>query len=143
MRTVNGASHSSARYAARSGSASATIETVPPIRRTAAACHLPIIGAGMMGKWHADAVRRIGGTVSIVADADPDRAAYLAEECDAPFTVRIGDALSRQIADVAHVTTPAEEHVYAIRAALESGLHVLAEKPLAPSAAVTAELFSI
>ena len=102
-----------------------------------------IIGAGLMGRWHADSVRRIGGTVSIVADADPDRAAYLAEEFDAPSTVRIGDALSRQLADVAHVTTPAEEHVYAIRAALESGLHVLAEKPLAPSAAVTAELFSL
>ncbi len=111
--------------------------TPGPQRRAA------IIGAGMMGRWHADAVRRIGGTVSIVADADPDRAAYLAEEFDAPSTVRIGDALSRQIADVAHVTTPPEEHVYAIRAALESGLHVLAEKPLAPSAAITAELFSI
>src|SRR5258707_12477809 len=79
----------------------------------------------------------------MVADADPEGAASRAEECDALSTVRIGDALSRQIADVAHVTTPAEEHVHAIRAAFESGLHVLAEKPLAPSAAITAELFSI
>ena len=102
-----------------------------------------IIGAGLMGRWHADAVKRAGGSVAIVADADPDRAAALAEEFDAPSTVRIGDALSRQLADVAHVTTPPEEHVYAVRAALESGLHVLAEKPLAPSAAITAELYSI
>ena len=102
-----------------------------------------IIGAGLMGRWHADAVTRLGGRVAIVADPDPDRAAELAEEFGALSTVRIGDALSRQLADVAHVTTPPEEHPYAIRAALESGLHVLAEKPLAPSAAVTAELYSI
>jgi predicted dehydrogenase len=79
----------------------------------------------------------------MVADPDPDRAAYLAEECGASSTVRTGDALSRQLVDVVHVTTPAEDHAYAIRAALESGLHVLAEKPLAPSAAVTAELYSM
>jgi predicted dehydrogenase len=102
-----------------------------------------IIGAGLMGRWHADAVRRAGGSVAIIADPDPDRAAELAEEFGAPSTVRIGDALSRNLADVIHVTTPPEEHVYAIRAALESGLHVLAEKPLAPSAAITAELYSI
>ena len=102
-----------------------------------------IIGAGLMGRWHADAVGRAGGTVAIIADPDPDRAAELAEQFGAPSTVRIGDALSRHVADVVHVTTPPEEHVYAIRAALESGLHVLAEKPLAPSAAVTAELYSI
>jgi predicted dehydrogenase len=57
--------------------------------------------------------------------------------------VRTGDALSRQLADVVHVTTPPEDHTYAIRAAIESNLHVLAEKPLAPSAAVTAELYSL
>lgn len=96
-----------------------------------------------MGRWHADAVKRAGGRVAIVADPDPDRAAELAEEFGAPFTAHVGDALSRSLADVVHVTTPPEEHVYAIRAALESGLHVLAEKPLAPSAAVTAELYSI
>ena len=102
-----------------------------------------IIGAGLMGRWHADAVRRAGGNVAIVADPDPDRAAELAEEFGAPSTVRIGDALSRNVADIVHVTTPPEEHVYSIRAALESGLHVLAEKPLAPSAAITAELYAL
>jgi predicted dehydrogenase len=96
-----------------------------------------------MGRWHADAVRRAGGSVGIVADPDPDRAAELAEEFGAPSTVRLGDALSHNLADVVHVTTPPEEHVYAVRAALESGLHVLAEKPLAPSAAITAELYSL
>jgi predicted dehydrogenase len=102
-----------------------------------------IVGAGLMGRWHADAVKRVGGLVTIVADPDPDRAAALAEEFGAASTVRTGDALSRQLVDVVHVTTPPEDHAYAIRAAIESNLHVLAEKPLAPSAAVTAELYSM
>jgi predicted dehydrogenase len=96
-----------------------------------------------MGRWHADAVQRVGGLVAIVADPDPDRAAALAEEFGAASTVRTGDALNRQAVDVVHVTTPPEDHAYAIRAAIESSLHVLAEKPLAPSAAVTAELCSM
>jgi len=102
-----------------------------------------IVGAGLMGRWHADAVQRVGGRVAIVADPDPDRAAELAEEFGASSTVRTGDALSRQLVDVVHVTTPPEDHAYAIRAAIESNLHVLSEKPLAPSAAVTAELYSM
>jgi predicted dehydrogenase len=102
-----------------------------------------IVGAGLMGRWHADAVRRVGGHVAVVADPDIDRAARLAEEFGAASTVRTADALTKQVADVAHVTTPPSEHAYSIRAAIESNLHVLAEKPLAPSAAVTAELYSM
>ncbi|HUQ19394.1 MAG TPA: Gfo/Idh/MocA family oxidoreductase [Gemmatimonadaceae bacterium] len=102
-----------------------------------------IVGAGLMGRWHADAIQRVGGVVAIVADPDPDRGAALAEEFGASSTVRTGDALTRQLVDVVHVTTPPSDHAYAIRAAMESNLHVLAEKPLAPSAAVTAELYSM
>jgi predicted dehydrogenase len=102
-----------------------------------------IIGAGVMGRWHADAVARIGGRVTIVADPDGDRASALADEHGASSTIRISEALSTVVADVAHVCTPADEHVYAVRASLESGLHVLAEKPLAPSAAITAELYAL
>ena len=101
-----------------------------------------IVGAGLMGRWHADAVRRAGGVVTIVADADSSRASSLARKVGAQSTTRIGGMLSRDAVDVVHVCTPPGDHDSVVRAAIEAGRHVLVEKPLAPTAAATAELYA-
>ncbi|HEX8968469.1 MAG TPA: Gfo/Idh/MocA family oxidoreductase, partial [Chloroflexota bacterium] len=54
-----------------------------------------------------------------------------------------GASIMHQPLDVVHVCTPLESHAGLVRQALEAGLHVLAEKPLAETAAVTAELLAL
>jgi predicted dehydrogenase len=102
-----------------------------------------IVGAGLMGRWHADAVRRSGAIVTVIADNDAARATDLAQRFGAKSTTRFEEIFARDRADVVHVCTPADVRVEMISSALASGLHVLAEKPLAPSAATTAELYAL
>lgn len=102
-----------------------------------------IVGAGLMGKWHADAVKKIGGVVAIVADTDPSRAYNLAHELGAASTGSLGGALSADLVDVVHVCAPPSDHRAIVRSALVAGLHVLCEKPLAETAAETAELYAM
>ncbi|HYN80297.1 MAG TPA: Gfo/Idh/MocA family oxidoreductase [Gemmatimonadaceae bacterium] len=101
-----------------------------------------IVGAGLMGKWHADAVRKVGGVVAIVADKDPSRAYGFARELGvgAASTGSVGAALSGDLVDVVHICTPPSDHPAIVRSALVAGLHVICEKPLAETAATTAEL---
>ena len=101
-----------------------------------------IVGAGLMGKWHADAVRKIGGVVSIVADANPSRAYGFARDlgAGAASTGSVGAALSAALVDVVHICTPPSDHPAIVRSALAAGLHVVCEKPLAETSATTAEL---
>ncbi len=101
-----------------------------------------IVGAGLMGRWHADAVTRAGGTVTIVADPDSLRASSLARRLGAQSTTRIAGMLSRDVADVVHVCTPAGDHETIVRAAIDAGRHVLVEKPLAATAEAAAELYA-
>ena len=100
-----------------------------------------IIGAGLMGHWHADAVRHIGGTISAVVDSSPERAAQLVRKYPAAKVARdLMDVIARNVADIAHICTPAETHAALAQQALEAGLHVLVEKPLTESAETTSRL---
>ncbi len=103
-----------------------------------------VVGAGLMGRWHAHAIRRIGGVISGVVDADPARAAALAvEHRNALRFDRLEAALASLAPDIVHVCTPLDSHVALVRTALKAGCHVLAEKPLAPTAAETQELLAL
>ncbi len=102
-----------------------------------------IVGAGLMGQWHADAARRAGATITLIADSSLERAQSLAAKFGAKPTTRPGDAFSRDTADLVHICTPPDDHEELVRAAVASGLHVIAEKPLAATAATTAELYAL
>ncbi len=102
-----------------------------------------IIGAGLMGRWHAEAARRAGAKITTVADNDPRRSASLARQFGARAISRLEDALSPDAADVVHVCTPSETHADLIRKALSARLHVLTEKPLTSNAGLTAELLAL
>lgn len=102
-----------------------------------------IVGAGLMGRWHADAVSRAGGIVTMVADPDSSRASSLARKVGAQSTTRIGGMLSRDVADVVHVCTPVGDHERIVRLAIDAGRHVIVEKPLAPTAKAAMELYAV
>jgi predicted dehydrogenase len=71
-----------------------------------------------------------------VADTDPDRAAALAEAWEVPqWTVDYRDLLDAAHLDAVILCLPHDLHVAVAVEALEAGLHVLVEKPLATSLA--------
>jgi len=97
-----------------------------------------IIGAGLMGRWHADAVTRIGGAVTVIVD--PDGAARRALGARYPRAVLLPELDPERIArdaTVAHVCTPGPTHVALIMALVEEGVHALVEKPFTDDAPST------
>src|SRR6266852_1657824 len=74
-------------------------------------------------------------------DPDPGRARALALRHPG---ARVGRALAdfaeHDQVEAVHVCTPLSTHATLVRQALDAGLHVLAEKPLAETASITAEL---
>ncbi|GAB3280068.1 Gfo/Idh/MocA family oxidoreductase [Sinomonas notoginsengisoli] len=66
-----------------------------------------------------------------VVDPDPRRREAAAEAHHAPGYASVGELLARGGVDVVHLCTPHSEHAPAALEALEAGVHVLTEKPLA------------
>ena len=100
-----------------------------------------IVGAGLMGRWHAHAVARAGHIVAVVVDTDRARASALAAR---HTRARIAAELEAAgELDVVHVCTPLATHAPLVRAALALGAHVIVEKPLAIDGAETAALLGL
>jgi predicted dehydrogenase len=106
---------------------------------------IAVIGAGHMGRHHAAKVAELrdGGGVAFagVADLDLERARCIAAE-----TGTRAAASGRELfdaADAAIVAVPTAAHFEAVRAALEAGLDVLVEKPIAASVAQAQELLAL
>jgi predicted dehydrogenase len=111
---------------------------------TAARPRSVIVGAGLMGMWHAHSVVRLGGRVTAVVDQDAARASRLAQRFGAPRVFRdLPSLLAAGSRDSVHLCTPVDSHGDLIRAALEAGVPVLAEKPLARSAAEVRTLLQL
>jgi len=100
-----------------------------------------VIGTGFIGTVHVEALRRIGVQVRGVLGSSPKRGAARAEALGVP---RAYDSLDDLLADptvqVVHVTSPNDLHVSQSRAILAAGRHIVCEKPLAMTAAGSAEL---
>lgn len=112
-------------------------------RGPAAAWRVAVVGAGLMGGWHADAVARAGFRVAAVCDPDERRAAALAARHPGALVFTDpGAALTREVADAVHLCTPLPTHAPLAARAMDAGLHTLVEKPLAVGAAATGELLA-
>lgn len=97
-----------------------------------------IIGAGLMGRHHAEVIRRIGSRVVAVVDPDIDRARALAGRVGAVFAGgELATALHQAGPSVAHVCTPVPTHNPLARQLAAAGVHAFIEKPLAASASET------
>jgi predicted dehydrogenase len=95
-----------------------------------------IVGAGFMGRVHAEAARRAGATVVAATASRPDRAQAAAEAVGAERGYPgVAELLGAAEVDVLHVCTPNAMHAPVAAAALAAGVHVVCEKPLATGVA--------
>lgn len=88
-----------------------------------------VVGAGVIGRLRAQSVRSVPRT-ELAAVMDPDRDAALSAAAGAP-TFDALEAFLDVPMDAVIFSTPTHAHEDACMAALERGLHVLCEKPLA------------
>ena len=91
-----------------------------------------IVGAGLMGGWHARYAARAGVEIAAIVDTRQDAAAALGRRFpDARLFRELPDCLGSCPLDVVHVCTAWDSHAALTEAALQAGKHVLVEKPAA------------
>ena len=90
-----------------------------------------IIGAGMIGQFHAKAITAMtGGELHSVFDLREEAAQKLAEEYGAKAYSDIDAFLADPELEIVTVGTPSGAHLEPSLAALNAGKHVICEKPL-------------
>lgn len=103
-----------------------------------------LIGAGFIGPVHLEALRRLGIPVLGVLGSSEAAGRRAAERLDLARAYRTLDELLADPAVTAvHITAPNRQHFPMARRALEAGKHVMCEKPLAMTAAESAELVAV
>lgn len=104
-----------------------------------------VIGAGFMGRVHAEAIRRLGHVeITGVAGISAEEAKSFGESIGVERTT--GDyreLLADPKIDAVHVCTPNALHHPISKAAMDAGKHVVCEKPLTLSAAEARDLVDI
>jgi predicted dehydrogenase len=97
-----------------------------------------IVGTGYVARVHAFALRELG--VPVVAVCGRSTTGELADELGATPYDDLGRLLETVQPDVLHICTPNAAHAEQTLLALEHGVHVVCEKPLAVSATEAAEM---
>jgi predicted dehydrogenase len=111
---------------------------------TSKALSVVVVGAGLMGRWHADAAVRAGARVEAVVDEDLARAQSLVARFPTSMaTNQLSTALAARRIAVVHLCTPLATHESLASEAMDAGCHVLVEKPLAPTLDATRRLFDL
>lgn len=103
-----------------------------------------IIGTGFMGKVHHEALARLGISVRGLLASAPQKSQQFAKEWGIPRGYSsIAELLQDREVQTVHLCLPNRWHFDLARRALESGRHVMCEKPLAMTASESAELVSL
>ncbi len=92
-----------------------------------------IIGAGFMGRTHAEVIRRYSRNAQLVAVAGGRRAAELSADYGIPCEESVEGMLARKDVDAVIITTPHNCHAPQGLLAAQQGKHILMEKPLGTS----------
>lgn len=90
-----------------------------------------MVGTGDISRVHLTALASMGVEVAAVVDHDVEHAARAGEPLGAAAYPDVTSALAATDVDVVHVCTPHDQHLPVALAAIERGVHVLIEKPLA------------
>ena len=102
-----------------------------------------IVGAGLMGMWHAHTVARIGGKIVGVADPVSEQCQKISQKYGAKKFETAAEMLNGVGIDILHVCTTTSSHEAIIQAALQQDVHVFVEKPLANNLAQTQSLIAL
>ena len=95
-----------------------------------------VVGVGSLGFHHARILRDVAGAQLVgVHDSNPARLAQVAARARASRRCDSQDAAARPACRPCVVAVPTLAHERVARAALERGVHVLVEKPIAPDLA--------
>jgi UDP-N-acetyl-2-amino-2-deoxyglucuronate dehydrogenase len=99
------------------------------------ALRLAVVGCGAISHWHLDAIDRAGIPITVTAAVDPDEenARRVADRTGATAYPSLAAALAARDFDAALIAVPHHLHEPVATEALGAGLHVLLEKPLAPT----------
>ena len=93
-----------------------------------------VIGCGFVGKIHAQAIRQCPHAELVaVCDVDAGRAHTLAQAMQTRAVGSLSELFDVVDLDVVTIATPDDQHVFPTKEALQRGLHVFCEKPLASS----------
>ena len=94
-----------------------------------------VVGCGAIAGWHLDAIDRAGIPITVTAAVDPDehQAQRVADRTGAAPYASLTAALAHRDFDAAIIAVPHHLHEPVATEALGAGLHVLLEKPLAPT----------
>ncbi len=91
-----------------------------------------IIGAGGMGKIHADCWSKVkDAKIQVICDIEKDKAESLAKIYDADIATSSADVIKRSDIDIIDICTPTPFHADDIILALKASKHTICEKPIA------------
>ncbi len=100
-----------------------------------------VIGGGFIGTVHIEALRRLGVQVRGLLGSSPERGRQRAEQLGLPRAYEsLADLLADERVEVVHVASPNNLHYPQVAEILAAGKHVVCEKPLAMTAAESADL---
>ncbi len=103
-----------------------------------------VIGGGFIGPVHVEALRRIGIDVVGLLGSSPDRARATADALAIPKVYHdLDELLGDDWVGAVHVASPNSCHFEQARRVLESGRHLVCEKPLATSSRETSALCNL
>src|SRR5262245_46584262 len=94
-----------------------------------------LVGAGFFARFQAEAWKRIAAAeIVAVVDSVPDKARAFAAEFSIPRAYESAtEALDRERPDFVDLATRPESHLELTCAAARRGVHVICQKPMAPS----------
>jgi 2-hydroxy-4-carboxymuconate semialdehyde hemiacetal dehydrogenase len=98
--------------------------------------NIAMVGYGMMGVWHSEALQKAGAVLHTVVGRRPEAAKEFAARYGyRAWTTSLDDALADPAVDVVVVASPSELHETQAIECLEAGKHTLIEIPIALSLA--------
>jgi 2-hydroxy-4-carboxymuconate semialdehyde hemiacetal dehydrogenase len=93
-----------------------------------------MVGYGMMGVWHSEALKKTDAVLHTVVGRRPDAAAEFAQRFGyRKWTVSLDEALADPAIDIVVIASPSEVHVEQAIKSLDAGKHTLIEIPIALS----------
>ncbi|HET7274298.1 MAG TPA: Gfo/Idh/MocA family oxidoreductase [Longimicrobiaceae bacterium] len=107
-----------------------------------AAIPVGVVGVGSLGFHHARILRDVSGAAMVgVFDADPERARTVADELEVRAFGSLDEFLD--VVEAAVIAVPTTDHAAVALRALDRGVHLLIEKPIAATIAEADEIVRV